>query len=102
MSNAVEKAKLVLEKDLAVLYGFFGVLDSSGFFPPREFLNEFLRRGLDPCDQDGRMEGWTPFTLSDQDYQAVRDWWTSKRPGARVDALGANCWDDWAQKVINR
>ena len=57
MAGAVETAKLVLEADEAVLYGIFGLIGASVYFPPRDFLNEFLMVGNDPCDQDGRMSG---------------------------------------------
>jgi hypothetical protein len=64
MSNSVETAKKVLTANTAVLYGIFGTIESSGYFPPSKFLNQFLAQGNDPCDQDGRMSKWPPFTLS--------------------------------------
>ena len=39
MMGAVEGAKRVLKADEAVLYGIFGVIGASAYFPPREFLN---------------------------------------------------------------
>src|ERR1700687_1673171 len=53
--SCLDIAKQVLAANEAVLYGIFGVIGSSGYFPPRDFLNDFLRQGTDPCDQDGRM-----------------------------------------------
>src|SRR5262245_16266178 len=57
----LDVAKQVLTADEQVLYGIFGHIGTSGYFPPYEFLNEFLMVGCDPCDQDGRMANWQPF-----------------------------------------
>src|SRR5262249_7930489 len=75
MVGAVDAAKQVLSADEAVLYGIFGIIGNSGYFPPREFLNEFLMVGSDPCDQDGRMGRWKPFALSPGEYDEVKAWW---------------------------
>ena len=52
MAGAVDAAKRVLAAGEAVLYGIFGVIGGSGYFPSLEFLNEFLMVGCDSCDQD--------------------------------------------------
>ncbi len=96
----VELAKKVLSDNSKVLYGIFGVIESSGYFPPREFLNQFLDKGNDPCDQDGRMESWTPFILNAVEYDAVKVWWLSKYPGVVINDLGATSWDDWVVEII--
>ncbi len=98
---SAETAKRVLAENTAVLYGIFGIVDSSGFFPPREFLNQFLVQGSDPCDQDGRMSDWQPFILPPQDYLEVKEWWMVNHPGASEDDLGAECWDEWIQTILN-
>jgi hypothetical protein len=51
----LQLAKNVLLENATVLYGVFGVIEESGYFPPREFLNEFFMIGHDPCDQDRRL-----------------------------------------------
>ena len=100
MPSSIEAAKQVLAADEAVLYGIFGPIGSSGYFPPRPFLNEFLMRGSDPCDQDGRMPRWHPFTLSPDEYLAVKTWWQVGHPGAVEADLGTGCWDDWVQEIL--
>jgi 6-phosphogluconolactonase len=101
MSGAFETAKRVLEADEAVLYGIFGVIAGTGYFPPRDFLNEFLMVGSDPCDQDGRMSRWQPFTLSPGEYAEVKAWWAAGHLGAVVSDLGVGCWNDWVQVILN-
>jgi hypothetical protein len=39
MVNSVELAKNILSENAQVLYGIFGQIESSGYFPPKEFLN---------------------------------------------------------------
>lgn len=102
MVGAVESAKRVLAADEAVLYGIFGVIGSSGYFPPRNFLNEFLMQGHDPCDQDQRLSGWQPFALSPEEYQEVKTWWTISHIGAVEDSLGKGSWNDWVQERLDR
>jgi len=99
--SPIESAKDVLTRNKNVLYGIFGHIRSSGYFPPREFLNEFLQGGNDPCDQDQRMGTWIPFELSNVDYQAVKQWWTANHPGAVESHLGAKYWSDWVQEILN-
>jgi hypothetical protein len=94
-------AKRILAENTAVQYGIFGIIDSSGFFPPIKFLNQFLAKGSDPCDQDGRMSNWTPFIISIQDYLVVKEWWMASHPGASENNLDADSWDDWIQIILN-
>jgi hypothetical protein len=102
MSNPVVSAKRVLEVNEAVLYGVFGMIRGSGYFPPRMFLNEFLMSGNDPCDQDQRMGTWMPIELSADDYREVLSWWVGRHPDAVEDRLGAECWNDWVHEILNR
>jgi len=99
---SLKLAKNVLTENSKVLYGIFGVIESSGFFPPREFLNQFLLQGNDPCDQDRRMDNWPPFELNEIEYEKVKKWWLSIHPGSIVDDLGEENWDDWAVEIIER
>ena len=71
--NKLELAKKVLKENSEVLYGTFGIIESSGFFPPINFLNDFLKIGSDPCDQDGRMDNWKPFSLNDKKKTAYQE-----------------------------
>ncbi len=99
--NDAEPAKQVLEANAGVLYGIFGVIEGTGYFPPLPFLNEFLAKGYDPCDQDGRMADWVPFTLSPEAYAEVKSWWLKRNPGAVEDALEATSWEEWVQTLLN-
>src|SRR5689334_9191257 len=99
--SKVEAAKRVLRADELVRYGIFGMIGSSGYFPPREFLNEFLLVGCDPCDQDGRMDGWSPFTLSPREYEEIKSWWVAGHSGTVESSLGVSCWNDWTQVILN-
>lgn len=101
MAGAVATAKRVLAADESVLYGIFGVIGRTGYFPPRQFLNEFLMIGNDPCDQDGRMDRWQPFTLSQDEYDQVKWWWAAGHHGAVASDLGVGCWTDWVQVILN-
>ncbi|MBN0989928.1 hypothetical protein [Amphritea pacifica] len=98
--NRVELAKDVLTKNSNVLYGIFGVIASSGYFPPSPFLNEFLMVGYDPCDQDERMGRWRPFFLSDDEYDQVLGWWRRQHPEATVNQLGVRSWNEWVQEIL--
>jgi len=102
VAGPLEVAKHVLATNEAVQYGIFGVVGSSGVFPPQAFLNEFLARGSDPCDQDGRMSGWQLFTVSPMEYRDLKAWWEAGHAGAVEDGLGANHWDDWVQALLDR
>ena len=102
MPGSVDTAKQVLTANEAVLYGIFGVIGSSGYFPPQTFLNEFLMVGYDPCDQDGRMGDWQPFAVSPEEYREIKAWWMAGHAGAVEDGLGADCWGDWVQEVLDR
>lgn len=100
MSNVADWAKRVLMANEAVLYGIFGVISGTGFFPPRAFLNEFLMAGSDPCDQDRRMGTWIPFELSPEEYAEVLSWWKMRHPDAVEDSFGVERWDDWVQHIL--
>jgi hypothetical protein len=100
--TSLDTAKQVLMADEAVMYGIFGVIGSSGYFPPRNFLNIFLLQGHDPCDQDGRMSNWQPFAVSPEKYRDLKAWWVADHAGAVEDDLGADCRDDWVQEMLNR
>jgi len=100
MPNYLKLAKTLLEEDTAVLYGIFGIIQNSGYFPPRDFLNEFFAGGCDPCDQDGYMQSWRPFCLSREDYEALKTWWIDQHPNTVEDALGVEDWDEWVQKIL--
>ena len=102
MPSSLDTAKRVLAADEAVLFGIFGVIGSSGYFPPCGILNEFLMRGYDPCDQDRRMSGWPPFEVTLEEYHELKNWWVAHHAGAVEDGLGTACWDDWVQEVLNR
>jgi hypothetical protein len=99
--NSLELAKQVLSANQTVRFGIFGAIGAYPYFPPREFLNEFLMVGNDPCDQDGRMSSWPPFTVSSEEYREVLAWWVASHPGAAENRLDTACWDDWVQVVLN-
>ncbi len=100
MQDKIALAKKVLSENTKVLYGIFGIIEASGYFPPRDFLNEFFLGGSDPCDQDGRMESWLPFALSAEEYNLIQLWWHSKYPGTVVDSLNSESWNDWVQEIL--
>ena len=100
VQDHVALAKRVLSENTKVLYGIFGIIEESGYFPSRPFLNEFLVGGNDPCDQDGRMESWNPFELSETEYSVVLSWWQLKYPNAVVDNLNSDSWNDWLQEIL--
>jgi hypothetical protein len=98
--DKIQTAQRILAADENVLYGIFGVVAASSFFPPHKFLNEFLVVGNDPCDQDNRMPSWNPFELSIDEYSDVKTWWISKHPGTTLSSLDVDNWDDWIQEVL--
>lgn len=102
MSSAVNEAKRVLAENSRILFGFFGVVENSEVFPPRDFLNEFLLVGYDPCDQDQRMGTWSPFRLTNEEYVQIKEWWLQFHPGAREDSLGESSWHNWATALLER
>ena len=102
MISAVERAKKVLADDERALYGVFGLVASSDLFPSMSLLNEFLSEGYDPCDQDGRMASWAPFSLSTEEFENVKSWWRESHPNTKEDALGATSWNEWVQAILNR
>jgi hypothetical protein len=98
--DRVESAKNVLLNNETVRFGIFGIVATSGYFPPHQFLNEFLLEGADPCDQDQRMPPWKPFSLSADDYSIVKAWWADRHNGAIESSLGVTNWSDWTVVVI--
>ena len=101
MPGVIDVATRVLTADEAVMYGIFGVIRLSGYFPPREFLNEVFMVGYDPCDQDGRMDGWEPFALSPGEYDEVKAWWVSRHLETVTSDLGVGSWNDWVQVILH-
>jgi hypothetical protein len=97
---SIESAKKVLAENSKVFYGIFGAIKASGYFPPRKFLNQFFERGSDPCDQDGRMDNWTPFELTEEEYDAILKWWFEDHPDVSVNDLGADNWNEWQSEII--
>ena len=97
---SIELAKRVLTENSHVLYGIFGTIKVSGYFPPIQFLDQFFSQGSDPCDQDGRMDNWKPFVLSENEYKTIANWWVSNHPGTVEDDLGQASWDSWALEIV--
>ncbi|WP_180801671.1 hypothetical protein [Vibrio parahaemolyticus] len=100
MENNSELAICILSENKKVRYGMFGYINGEKYFPPLEFFNDFLKGGNDPCDQDGLMGKWTPFTLSEEEYQVVLEWWRLENPDFVVDTLDASDWNDWCLTLI--
>lgn len=102
MSEKINLAKKVLSENIANTnnWGIFNCIDSSFFFPPRKILNQFLESGSDPCDQDRRMEDWSPFSLNKSEYNIVKNWWFLDRSGV-VDDLEQTNWDDWIGELLD-
>jgi len=98
---SLEMARRVLAANEDVPFGIFGIISSCPYFPPRDFLNEFLMGGSDPCDQDGVIGGWLPFTVSPEEYRELLAWWQAAHPGAVASDLGVGCWDHWIQVILN-
>jgi hypothetical protein len=99
--TSVELAKQVLEDNQNVLYGVFGHVATSPWFPPARFLNEFLGVGHDPCDQDERMGHWKPFALTNDEYEEVKRWWLTNHPNSNEDELGVSSWDEWVFHLLH-
>ena len=91
----------VISRNSQVRYGTFSIIDSSGVFPPREFLNTFLLGGSDPCDQDSTMKPWKPFELSVDEYEVVFGWWQSGHNASVVDSMECDSWGGWVAKLIH-
>ncbi|MBL9082915.1 MAG: hypothetical protein JNK76_13965 [Planctomycetales bacterium] len=97
----VDAAKRVLTNSEAAGYGYFNHISPFGYFPPLEFLNQFLVLGHETWDQDGMHERWKPFELSPEEHCEVANWWIEKYPGTVVHDLGAKCWDDWLFQILH-
>lgn len=98
--NQLDLAKSVLLENAEVTYGIFGIIENSGYFPPLPFLAEFFMGGSDPCDQDGRMPPWRPFSPTEAEYEALKSWWIALHPGTVESTLGAQSWDEWGQQIL--
>jgi len=48
------------------------------------------------------MPPWVPFVLSPDEYCEVKAWWVAGHAGTIEDTLGAQCWNDWVQEMLNR
>ena len=101
MNTTTKLAKSILEDNQNVLYGIFGVVVSSSWFQPANFLNELLQGGGDPCDQDGRMPTWSPFSLTAREYEEVKQWWLELHPQSQVSDLGVEDWSEWSFEIIH-
>lgn len=95
-----ELAKKLIMENSNVLYGIFGIVESSGYFPTHSLLNQFLMLGNDPCDQDCSMKSWKPFRLTDDEYSNILSWWLESHPGSQVSDLGVKSWHEWSYEVI--
>lgn len=100
--NKSDLATTILEENTKILYGIFGVVIASGFFPTWHILNGFFSQGNDPCDQDGCMEAWRPFELDEEEYFVLLEWWLTVYPNSRVESFGVESWDDWIVEVVER
>lgn len=94
-------ARTILTDNKKVLYGIFGQIWDSGYFPPRPLLNQFLLAGNDSCDQDGRMGTWSPFELSAEEYTLVKVRWIKDHPGTVESQPGVETWNDGVQEILN-
>ena len=100
--SILTEAKRVIADDLAVPYGVFGLVATTPYFPPHSLLNEFFALGCDPCDQDNRMKDWTPFALTADEYEQIKQWWLMRYPRATEDSLGVSSWSDWTAEILDR
>lgn len=97
---SIERAKNILSQNTMVLYGIFGIVDASDYFPTKNLLNQFFELGYDPCDQDGQMGTWDPFELTEKEFEIIVAWWLQDHPNARIDSLGAKVWSEWSYEII--
>ncbi|MGY8769420.1 MAG: hypothetical protein ACKVH8_13460 [Pirellulales bacterium] len=101
LENKVRLAKNVLKADIEGLYGVMGHVGNSDYPPPRKFLNEFFEEGHDSCDQDGRIPSWEPFSLDEDEYKEIKQWWINQYPDATEDSLGVESWGDWVFIILH-
>ena len=99
--SRVQIAKNILTNSTEIGWGTFCLVPNSGVFPPREFLNEFLRVGSDPAHQDRESPRWKPFELNVTEYNEILEWWISKYPNSKEDNLGKERWNDWIFEIIH-
>lgn len=100
--NHIVQAIEVLARSSSLQGGIFRAISASLWFPPLSLLNEFLLSGHDACDQDERMRNWLPFSLSEDEYRQVKQWWLEKHPGATEDSLAQTNWRDWTVELLER
>jgi hypothetical protein len=98
--NKEEQAKQIIGENSKILYGIFGIIETSGYFPTKELLNEFFSTGYDPCDQDNRMKPWKPFILDENEYKQISNWWLSKHPNCTISSLNSTTWQEWSYLII--
>jgi hypothetical protein len=66
----------------------FRIPAAAGVFPPRDIANAFFACGYDDRrDDDEAVFEWEPFELTEEEYQALLEWWQVEHPGAHVDRL---------------
>ncbi|CAH0525772.1 hypothetical protein [Vibrio hippocampi] len=100
MKAKSEFAIRILSDNKKVMHGIFRFINGEKYFPPVEFINEFFEGGSDPCDQDCLMGEWEPFSLLEEEYQSVFNWWLRENPDAVIDYLNASDWSDWCVTLI--
>ena len=88
-----QKAIDIIKVNQSTLYGAFSLITET--FPDLDILNDFLSQGKDSCDQDGRKKRWKPFTLNQNEFTQVLNWWKQKYPETKVDSLGEINWTNW-------
>ena len=87
------KAKEILKENQSIKYGSFDLVTET--FPSLAIFNDFLKQGKDHCDQDELMSTWKAFTLNQNEFNEVINWWKKQYPKTKVDSLGQTNWTDW-------
>ena len=82
----------ILDKNRTVLHGAFTMIENT--FPPREILNDFLLTSNDACDQDSKMAKWKSFSLLENSYSKVFNWWKEIYHQAKIKSLGSTNWSE--------